>query len=241
MAKVDVRILGISGTPVKDGNCDKLVRVSLDAAKELENTEIGGVETDFITMADKKIAICMHCQYCIENRTRCKVDDDVHAVYDAIKRADGVIFGGHVWAETISPYLPILFSRGRYIAFFTNEFRNKVGGAITLGWFGTGAEQALAAIENMIYGFGIIPVRRGWAVASRAAFGERASYLEHGVLDDSAGVSRVKAVGRRVVEIARMIKYATQAGIITPEAPTYTGASLIPKEKKFIEGVWRDR
>src|SRR4030042_79747 len=97
MAKVDVRILGISGTPIKDGNCDKLVQVSLDAAKKLGNREIGKVETEFITMADKNIAICTHCQYCIENRTRCNVDDDVHSVYDAIRRADGVILGGPIW------------------------------------------------------------------------------------------------------------------------------------------------
>ncbi len=58
MRDIRVRILGISGTPVKGGNCDRLVKESLKAAKQ-----IGNVETEFVTLADKKIAMCQHCQH----------------------------------------------------------------------------------------------------------------------------------------------------------------------------------
>lgn len=240
MSKVDIKVLGISGTPIKDGNCDTLVKVALEAAKEVANAEVGGVETEFVTLADKKIAMCKHCQWCIENRKPCKFEDDIQMVYDLMKKADGIILGGPAWAETLSPPLLILFSRGRIMSFFTQELRNKVVGFITLGWFGTGVGPTFTAMDAMAYAYQMIPVRKGWATVSTAAFGQRAAYMEHGVLDDKAGISRVQAVGRRVAEVARTIKFATQAGVITPEAPTYTGAPLIPKKKKFVEGVWRN-
>ena len=45
-----INILGISGTVVKDGNCDKLVKEALKAARESGDD----IETRFVTMADKE-------------------------------------------------------------------------------------------------------------------------------------------------------------------------------------------
>jgi multimeric flavodoxin WrbA len=71
MIKVDIRILGISGSPIEGGNCDVMVQEALKTA-----AEIPGVETEFITLANKQIALCRHCQWCIENRSPCKIQDD---------------------------------------------------------------------------------------------------------------------------------------------------------------------
>ncbi|OPX40201.1 MAG: hypothetical protein B1H11_00655 [Desulfobacteraceae bacterium 4484_190.1] len=125
MDRVDIKILGISGTPIKDGNCDKLVQVALKAAKELENDEIGKVDTEFLSLSGKKIAMCKHCQWCIENIQPCNIMDDVHEVYKKMENCDGLILGGPTWVNTLSPPLQNLFSRGRYYAFFTNKFRKR--------------------------------------------------------------------------------------------------------------------
>lgn len=232
-----VRILGISGTPIKDGNCDKLVQEALKAAAEIE-----GVETDFITLADKDVAMCDHCQYCIQNRTRCKIDDDIHEIYDRIRLADGLILGGPTWAFTLAPPLINMFSRGRYIVFFTHEFRNKAAGCITCGWFGKGMDNALDVIEDMVSAYTMVPVARGSAIVSTAAYGERPAYLERGGLDDKKGVVSVRNVGWRVAEVARMIRFATDSGAVVP--PEYrviaSGGTSAPQKKKFISGVWRD-
>ena len=68
----DIKILGISGTPVEDGNCGTMVKEALKVAEELSDPKLGHVETEFITLADKEIAMCKHCQWCIENRSPCK-------------------------------------------------------------------------------------------------------------------------------------------------------------------------
>jgi multimeric flavodoxin WrbA len=52
MIKVDIRILGISGSPIEGGNCDVMVQEALKTA-----AEIPGVETEFITLANKQITM----------------------------------------------------------------------------------------------------------------------------------------------------------------------------------------
>lgn len=111
---MDVKILGISATPVKGGNCDKLLNVALQAAEEIDH-----VKTEFVTLADKKIAMCVHCQFCIENRTDCKIKDDAQAIFQKIKEVDGVIIAAPTWLRTVAPLILILLSRARNIMFIT--------------------------------------------------------------------------------------------------------------------------
>lgn len=242
MGVVDIKILGISATPVKGGNCDTLVQESLKAARELAG-EIGNVETEFITLADKQIAMCANCQWCIENKAPCKVKDDVHEVYAKIIESDGIIFGAPTWGLTLSPPLTILWSRVRYYAIFTQLMKNKVAGYLTVGFFGLGFESTLESMENLTRML-MIPVARGWAVTSTVASGERPKYLKNGVRDDKAGMLRAKEVGVRVVEITRMIKYATEHGIVLPDeykTTVFGGHWERKREKKLIDGVWREK
>ena len=243
MEPVNVKILGISGTPIKGGNCDTLVQEALKAAAEVGGV-IGGVEAEFITLADKEIAMCKHCQWCIENRQPCKIKDDLQMVSDKIEQCDGLILGGPTWFTTLAPPLINLWSRLRYMVFFTHKFRNKPIGAVTLGFFGLGLERALDVIQSLSVPIMGIFVGGAYAVASTAAFGQRPTYLEHGVIDDTVGIRRVRNVGLRVVEVARMVKYAKEAGIVLPDefTRTFVGARLKPSVKRvFVDGVWREK
>ncbi|HEX77054.1 MAG TPA: flavodoxin family protein [Dehalococcoidia bacterium] len=236
---VAIKLLGISATPIKGGNCDALVQEALKTAQGL-----GDVDTEFVTLADKEVAMCRHCQWCIQNRAPCKIEDDYHSIVNQILGSDGLILGAPTWSMTLSPPLLNLWSRFRYFNFFTADLRNKVVGALTLGWFGFGMDKALDVIETLAGISMMLPVARAGAVVSTAAFGQRAAYMEHGVLDDTLGMARVRAVAERVVEVARMIKYAKEAGIMPPpdQLVTLTGAHLKPAGKKvFIDGVWRDK
>lgn len=239
-----VRILGLSATPIKDGNCDTVVQESLKSAKELESPELGEVETRFITLSDKKIAPCDHCQWCIENRAPCKIQDDVHAIYDEMKNCDGLIIGTPAYLNNISPFFPIFVSRIRYYAFFTHDFRNKIVGIISLGFFGIGLERCVDTTSNITDLLQMIPVAEASVTTSTRVFGQRPAYLEHGALDDSWGMSRVRMLGPRVVEIARMVKFATEHGVVMPKEykRTYVGAKLKPLEAMaFVDGVWRTK
>ncbi len=238
---VDIKILGLSATPIKNGNCDTLVKEALKAAGECDG-RIGKVETEFLTLADKDIRMCKHCQWCIEHRKPCnQIQDDAVEVWETIASCDGLIIGSPAWTLTLAPLYGILNSRARYYIFFTQKLRNKVAGFITLGFLGLGFETALDQLYHMTGGGAImIPVARAWAYSSTAAAGKRPEYTEHGVLDDKAGLHRVRTAAKRVVEVTRMIKYATQDGIVLSENEmgTVTGAHLV-KKRVFEDGVWK--
>ncbi|HUU64276.1 MAG TPA: flavodoxin family protein [Dehalococcoidia bacterium] len=242
MSEVDINILGLSATPVKDGNCDTFVKESLKGARELEG-EIGKVKTEFVTLAGKKIAMCQNCQWCIENKAPCKVKDDAQGIFDKIVAADGIIFGAPTWGLTLSPPLTVLWSRVRYYAIFTQLMNNKVTGYLTVGFFGLGFDACLDQMENLVKRM-MIPVARGWGVTSTIFSGDRPRYLKNGVRDDRRGMLMAKQVGIRVVEVTRMIKYATQHGIVLPDeykTTVFGGHWEKGKEKVYIDGVWRDK
>ena len=235
MVRVPIRVLGLSITPIKEGNCEKLVLEALKAAQDQ-----GDVETEFITLADKKINMCQHCQWCIEHRSFCRIDDDANSILERMAKADGIIFSSPTWNRNLCPLFGILISRSRSINFFFQSFRNKVGGFITCGFLGFGLERALDIMIMSVYGHGIIPVAQAAVLSSTVSFGQRPAYTKQGVLDDARGMVFVRNVGIRVVEVARMIKFATEAGVKLPKPPSMsTGRRIREVQKIFIDGVWR--
>lgn len=228
MAQVPIKILGVSATPIKDGNCDKLTQAALKAAAAEKD-----VTTEFVTLANKKIAYCLHCQYCMKNRSTCKIKDDAQPILEAITAADGIIFATPTWIHTVAVPFLNLMSRTRYVRFFTGEWRNKVAGFLTLGWFGTGYEKTLWTMEDVVAGTNMIPVAWGNAISSTVAKGERADFMENGVLDDSKGVQRAEHVALRVVEVAKIVKWGLNAGIELP--PPYLSTGAKPKGLKKLD------
>ena len=63
MLDVPIKIIGISATGVIDGNCDKVMKIALETAADFDH-----VETEFITLANKEIMACTHCQWCQESK-----------------------------------------------------------------------------------------------------------------------------------------------------------------------------
>jgi hypothetical protein len=127
-----------------------------------------------------------------------------------------MIWGAPVWTHAIPPQLIHLTSRCRYHVFYTGDFRNTVFGSVTVSWFGVGEEFALMTMEAISVNWLMLPVARGWAKVSEAAFGKRPAYTEHGVSDDAAGMLRIRLVGTRVAEIAKKIRYANDANVGLP-------------------------
>ena len=212
MKDVPIKIVGVSGTSIEGGNCDKVMKEALKTAESFEN-----VETEFITLAGKKMMACLHCQWCIENAKPCKYEDDATWIMQKMFKADGLIWGAPVWSHTIAPHFMNLLSRGRYQSFFSGEMRNKVFGTFVVSWFGVGEEMALMTLEALGHNLLMIPVFRGWARVSAIALGKRPEYMEHGALDDHSGMVRIRTVAKRVVEISRKMKFADQAGVGVPD------------------------
>ena len=212
METVPIKIIGISATATKSGNCDRVMEEALKTAASFDH-----VTTEFITLSDKEFMTCKHCQWCIENSKPCKYNDDATWILDKMAEADGMIWGTPVWSHTIPPYMIDIISRARYQCFFSGELRNKVLGTYVVSWFGVGEEMALMTLEALGHNYLMIPVYRGWARVSKIAFGQRPEYMENGALDDAAGMVRIRTMAKRVVEISRKMKFAEEAGVGLPD------------------------
>jgi len=75
--------LGISGSPRSGKTTDKLVMEVLKAVD---------AETEFVSLAGKKIGPCIACLGCVEDNV-CKVKDDMTPLRDKLLEADGFVFG----------------------------------------------------------------------------------------------------------------------------------------------------
>ncbi len=164
---MDVTILGIVGSPRKGGNTEVLIKAALEAAESL-----GGVRTDIILMAGRKVSPCKGCHHCWFHDGVCAVKDDAGEMIQKMVEADGLIVGSPVYFGSITATLKSLLERClklnrlkqqsesmdsmAYQAVKSEEvvfpLRNKVGGAIAVGGVQSGARRGSSSIF-MVFSF----------------------------------------------------------------------------------------
>lgn len=79
-----MKVLGVSGSPIKNSNTDRALKLALDAT---------GLETEFVKLRDYTIAPCNACLGCL-NTNRCVIDDDGILLAEKVKEADALIIAG---------------------------------------------------------------------------------------------------------------------------------------------------
>lgn len=76
----------------------------------LEGAAGAGAETEMIDLCDFKITPCTACDACTLNGI-CVNDDDVPALVERMKEADGIIFASPVYIDNVSGQMKIFFDR----------------------------------------------------------------------------------------------------------------------------------
>ena len=82
-----MKIVGIVGSPRKDGNSFYLIREALKTVKE----DVLPLETEIIQLGDLNIEPCRACEDCAEEPYKCVIEDDFGLVLDKMKVADGIL------------------------------------------------------------------------------------------------------------------------------------------------------
>jgi len=82
------QVLGVSGSPIKKSNTDRLVQAVLDAS---------GLKTEFVKLSETQVRPCIACLGCKEDNI-CKVKDDYPELAEKVRRAGALVVGGY------SPY-----------------------------------------------------------------------------------------------------------------------------------------
>ncbi|HZK13947.1 MAG TPA: flavodoxin family protein [Desulfobaccales bacterium] len=79
------QILGISGSPIKNSNTDRLVQAVLAAS---------GLKAEFVKLSRINVRPCIACLGCKEDNI-CKVQDDFPELAEKVRRANALVVGGY--------------------------------------------------------------------------------------------------------------------------------------------------
>ncbi|MDR2933352.1 MAG: flavodoxin family protein [Oscillospiraceae bacterium] len=135
-------VLGISGTPRKNGNSEILLSA---AFKPFESA---GWDICKVLLSQMDIAPCSGCETCIERRS-CSIRDDMAYIYDAYEKCDAVIISSPTYWRNVPAQLKAVFDR-TFALNHKKPLMGKLGGAIAVGR-GSGAGQSI--VLNVIHNF----------------------------------------------------------------------------------------
>ncbi|MFX0197871.1 MAG: flavodoxin family protein [Candidatus Hodarchaeota archaeon] len=203
---MNIKVVGISGSPRKNGNTEILVKEALNGAQEIR-----GVQTTFRTVAGKEIRHCTGCLSC-RKKGLCVINDDFIAFFKAYMEADGIIMGSPVYHLSITSCLKAVIDRLGQVMFSTYQGKLprlcKVGGVITQGGSIYGGQEFTLQfminsfiLENCVVVSGDSPQSKIGVPAS--TFGD----LKRGsIRDNENAILLSRSLGRRVGEMAKIIK-----------------------------------
>jgi len=210
-----IRLLGVSGSPVKGGNTETFLLKALDFAATL-----GDVSTKMVSLAEKKISDCIHCNWCLtkqEEGKPCVQEDAMQEIYPMVIEADAIILASPVYVARLSGYMAAFMDRLRVFG-HGNHYKgvlvDKVGGALGVGWFRHGGiETTLLSIVYGFMTFEMIPVGTGlgspWgapALASQGGMGIFDRKQRLGVLEDEFALRSMELLIKRMVSVTKKVK-----------------------------------
>ena len=84
-----MKVLGIAGSPRRNGNTDLLLEEFLKGAASK------GTEVKTLYLDDLKINPCQHCDSCLK-AGKCKIQDDMQQIYVELEKADVIVLASPV-------------------------------------------------------------------------------------------------------------------------------------------------
>lgn len=98
------KILVLCGSGRRYGNSEKLADAFIEGAEQHN-------EITKITLADKKIAPCLSCNYCQAHQGSCAIQDDMQEVFTALQNNDILVISSPVYYLGFSAQLKSVIDR----------------------------------------------------------------------------------------------------------------------------------
>jgi multimeric flavodoxin WrbA len=209
-----IRLVGIAGSPVKEGNTETLLEEALGVtASDPE------IQTEVLNLSSLQIAGCQHCNWCIKNQTPdkfCVISDGMDEVYSGLVRADVIILATPVHIGRMSGLMANMIDRMRVFVYgniHRGRLKDKIGGALVVGFLRHGGlEITLSSLNTTFALFNMISVGRGGlALTSLDGKGKTTKGVRHMVLEDALGLFTAKEAVQRAVEIAKVVQAGKKA------------------------------
>ncbi len=188
-----MRVVGIAGSPRKNGNTEIMMHEVLRAARE------AGCETEAFLMSGKQVTPCDACGTCFEAGS-CWIQDDMQELYAMLNRADAVVFGSPVYFGTVSAQTKAVMDR-MFALLGRRALKDKIAGALVVTRR-VGAVQA----RSLLYGFCIT---HGMIVAGGAiGYGREPGDVLAGVGGgiDASAMEEARLLGESIARMGRRLK-----------------------------------
>lgn len=215
-----IKILGIVGTPIKNGNCQYQLE---EALKRAEAT--GRAVTELVLLEDYKINYCIGCDKCMRKINKvqaevghdvfpvpiegynCSIKDGMEELHLKMLDADAILLMAPVYIASIPGQVKTFIDRCRT---FVHDFRllDKVASAMTIGFFrNSGQDTALDLMRTSLLAIGLNVVSYGSSsVSTREGLGVPIKETRFAVKEDLAGGAMVDIVVKKLVRTALHIK-----------------------------------
>lgn len=102
-----MRVLALSGSPLKKGNTSHLIRY---LTQTMEQSGIQDLKVKFLSLSGLKIRPCQACKKCMETGT-CVVKDDFNTISRKMLKSDLIIIGSPVYFHDVSGQVKNLMDR----------------------------------------------------------------------------------------------------------------------------------
>ena len=118
-----IEVLGISGSPIKNSNTDRLISTILDAT---------GLESEFIKLSQINVRPCFACKKCVPDNI-CKVKDDFPELAEKIKTTEALIIGAYTPYGQIDGFTKALLERFWSLRHVNNLLKGKLCATVLTG------------------------------------------------------------------------------------------------------------
>lgn len=198
-------ILGLNGSPNKEGNTSFLLNSVLETVSEL------GAETQILHV-DALVKSAKHpfCSVCSNPCSGvCFKETKLEEAYELLKRADGVIFGSPTYFGTVSAQLKAFFDKTRRLRRDKGLY-NLVAAGVTVGGSKYGGQEAtMKALHDIMLVHGMIIVGDGFAEKD---CGHHGVIAQRPAQSDDFALSRVELLGKRMVEVCEATQFLRRRG-----------------------------
>lgn len=189
-------IIGLNGSPQKEGNTVQLLKEALTAAGE------AGAKVELIHVVDGlEDADVPYCNQCCDPCVgACAHNNKLGDIYDLLAKADGIIMGSPVYFGTVSAQMKGFWDKTRILR-RNKVFLNVVGGAVSVGStrFG-GQETTVRALQDIMLVQGMTIIGDGYQDDDCGHLGACA---QKPAAQDQYGLKRAAIMGRRVAQLAK--------------------------------------
>ncbi|MDR3562548.1 MAG: flavodoxin family protein [Negativicutes bacterium] len=190
-----MKVVGINGSPRKDGNTALLLKTVFG---ELESQ---GIETELVQMAGSTMRGCIACYQCFKTLDKKCIltNDPVNDYIAKMTEADGIILGSPTYFTDVTAEMKALIDRAGMVARANSYlFKHKAGGAVMAVRRG-GAIHAFDTMNHFLHYMQMFLVGASyWNMVYGREVGE--------VTKDDEGIKNMQILGQNMAWLLKKIK-----------------------------------